>query len=175
MTRQRIHRRLPGCRIFQWRRCPPGVRLLITEGAIGKLSIDGSIIGGSNGGIGGTNLNNGIVFATSIGSAAIKGDLLSESTFLGAMSSASAFSDSIDSLNIQGTVSGSYIQAGFNLAGVATTADAQIGKVTVGGNWIASSLAAGINPVNSFYGDANDVIIAAATIHPSPRASTPPS
>lgn len=133
---------------------------LIAEGAIGKLTIEGSIVGGANNGIGGTNRNNGIVFAGSIGSVIVEGDLLSPNTFIGRNVIRISVLDSIGSLNIGGSVSGSFIQAGFNLAGAASNADAQIGKVTIGGNWIASSLAAGINPVNAFFGDANDVVIA---------------
>src|SRR5262249_50422626 len=35
-------------------------------------------------------------------------------------------------------------------------ADAQIGSVFVGGNWTASSIAAGVDPTNGSFGDADD-------------------
>ena len=46
-------------------------------------------------------------------------------------------------LNVHGLVSESSILAGYDLSGAAANPDAQIGTVTVKGNWVASNLVAG--------------------------------
>jgi hypothetical protein len=64
----------------------------------------------------------------------------------------------IKSVKVKGSVIGSQIIAGFYFltAGADGNADAQIGSITVGGDWIASSAAAGVNPSDSQFGDGND-------------------
>jgi hypothetical protein len=67
---------------------------------------------------------------------------------------------SIASIFVNGDVVDSQILAGYDVDGLATNADAQIGKVTVTGDWTASSLVAGIAAVNGQFGDTDDAAIA---------------
>ena len=63
----------------------------------------------------------------------------------------------IVSLTVLGCAEYAQIVAGVDTNGVAKNADAQIGAVSVVGDWIASSLAAGAVPTNPYFGDADDV------------------
>jgi hypothetical protein len=56
------------------------------------------------------------------------------------------------------------ILAGYEISLAGTNADAQIGAVTIGGDWIASSIVAGVQDdataaLNAFFGDADDTKI----------------
>jgi hypothetical protein len=62
----------------------------------------------------------------------------------------------IKSIKIGGRVEFANILGGFDSTGTAVNPHAQIGSITVGGAWVASSVSAGIAPVNSFFGDADD-------------------
>jgi hypothetical protein len=60
----------------------------------------------------------------------------------------------IKSIAILGSVDRAVIDAGFGF-----NADAQIGTVTIGGDWSRSSIAAGTNPVNNLFGGPDDAAI----------------
>ena len=62
----------------------------------------------------------------------------------------------IASLTVRGRVEFGLIRAGYTADGVPVNADAQIGKVSVGNDWIASSLVAGVVSGNTVFGDADD-------------------
>jgi hypothetical protein len=64
----------------------------------------------------------------------------------------------IASLTVGGRVESALIQAGVDLTGSSgRNADAQIGAVTVGGDWIASSIAAGATQgTDLYFGDGDD-------------------
>ncbi len=47
-------------------------------------------------------------------------------------------------ITVRGNVSGSHFLAGYDLSGTASNPDAQIGVVSVSGNWASSSIAAGV-------------------------------
>lgn len=68
----------------------------------------------------------------------------------------------IKSIKIGGLVKNSLIRAGFDHRETFGTpwenADGQIGAVTVGGDWIASSISAGFDPADSNYGDGDDIL-----------------
>jgi hypothetical protein len=69
----------------------------------------------------------------------------------------------IKSIKIGGRVEQSQILAGYDTVLVAKNADAQIGFVRVGGDWVASNLVAGaVTGSGGFFGDANDVEISGA-------------
>jgi hypothetical protein len=66
----------------------------------------------------------------------------------------------IDSLVIGGDVENARILVGYNRDEDPVNADARIGKVTVKGNWIASSLVAGIDDTTDDGFGRNDIVIA---------------
>jgi hypothetical protein len=143
----------------------------IRAGRIGSLFIGGSIIAGTNSGTG-TLIDSGAVRVDDdIGPIVVNGSLIGNTTnpvIITARGQAvpTATADvAIKSLTVSGRVELTDILAGYNAGGTpfAANADAQIGAVVVG-DWIASSLVAGVqddaNPTfNTFFGDGNDVKI----------------
>ena len=68
----------------------------------------------------------------------------------------------IAKLSVSGNVEGSRILAGYDRFGNASNGDAQIGSVTVNGEWAGSSLVAGVLDVNNDgFGGADDIVIPA--------------
>jgi hypothetical protein len=69
----------------------------------------------------------------------------------------------IASLSVKGSVSLANILAGYDTTGANTNSSAQTGAVSVGQNWIASNLVAGVangdSPFNVYYGNDNDQLI----------------
>src|SRR5262249_30194780 len=71
-----------------------------------------------------------------------------------------------------GRVEFAEIRAGVGFGGL-MNADAQIGTVSVGGDWIASSIAAGTTSgPNSYFGDADDVKMSGNFIKDVPTVSS---
>lgn len=126
------------------------------------MTLGGSLIAGTKNIQGFFTYNGAIVSAHDIGSLTIKGSVVGNSTnaaLIAAVGQAAppAGSDvAIGTIKITGRVEYGLIEAG--IFGEHTNADAQIGTVTVGGDWIASSLVAGTNAgVDGIYGTADDV------------------
>lgn len=126
---------------------------------IGTLVIGGSLIAGVNNTVGTFQNNGAIRVADDIGKARI-GNLIGNSTnpvILSARGRAapSATTDlAIGKLTVKGRVDFAQILAGFDPLGSAANADAQIGPVVVGGDWIASSIVAGALPGDDgFFGN----------------------
>ena len=126
-------------------------------GNIGDIFIGGSIISGTDGSAGpeGLNTNATIRAGGAIGSLTVGGDLVGNvspngdslviiSAF-GQETAAGATSDvAIGKITIGGRVEWAQIFAGYNRNLVPKNADAQIGRVWVGADWIASSIVAGV-------------------------------
>jgi hypothetical protein len=146
---------------------------------IASLYIGGSIIAGTESG-GGSLVDSGAVrVEDDIGPITIKGSLLgnvNNPVVISARGQATptATADvAIKSINIAGRVEFADILAGYDLSGIpaGVNADAQIGPVVVGGDWIASSLVAGVQDDatpdhDSFFGDADDQKITGGTDQP---------
>lgn len=120
----------------------------IFQGDLKKLRVTESVLGGVTLAVGGR-----------IGVAVIGGNLDQSSiTALGASKKGQTVA--IESLTIGGDVAASRILAGYNPAGIATNADASIGKVRVSGSWTASDLVAGVvDSTGDGFGQ-NDALIA---------------
>jgi hypothetical protein len=133
---------------------------------IGTLIVGGSLIAGvDTDPSAGVFKGNGAVHAADDIGTATLGNLIGNSSspaVLSARGSATptATSDvAIGKLTIRGRVELAQVLAGFNLSGAAVNADAQIGTVRVGGDWIASTIAAGVVAGNDGYfgnADANE-------------------
>jgi hypothetical protein len=65
----------------------------------------------------------------------------------------------IGQLSVKGGVTSAVIRAGAFLDS-SIDGDASIGSVTIGGNFTASSIVAGIDSTNAFFGDADDFVFA---------------
>lgn len=132
-----------------------------TGGRIGTVMIGGSMIAGldESATVGADLTKNASIRAQNdIGSVTIKGSMIGTSTPNGTtfatiaargqavVAQGSTKDVAIGSLNVSGRMEFARVLAGFNLDNGATglNGNAQIGKVTVGQDWIASSISAGI-------------------------------
>lgn len=122
--------------------------IVTNNGRIGTLTLGGSLIAGVDG-TSGTFLDNGAIRAADdIGTLTIKGSVVGNVTHAAQISARGqrtppAASDlAIRTLNVNGRVEYALIYAGADSFG-RTNADAQIGSVSVGGDWVASNLVAG--------------------------------
>jgi hypothetical protein len=133
---------------------------------IANLTIGGSLIAGTNNTTG-TYFNNGAVrVADDLGTVLIKGSIIGsvtnpvKITARGKLAPTATSDLAIGRLTVLGRVEFGLIVTGIAPDGAVLNADAQIGAVSVGGDWIASSLAAGAVGVNGFFGDNDDLKIA---------------
>lgn len=129
---------------------------MIEAGGISALSIGGSLISGIKNVAGDINL--GAIRVGELGALTVKGSIVGTDTDsflitaqgnLGAIPRANL---AIKSIDVSGNVTHATILAGYDTIGTTINGDggdnggsAQIGKVTVTGNWTASSLAAGVS------------------------------
>jgi hypothetical protein len=116
---------------------------------IASITIGGSLFAGVNM-TSGIFANNGAIRADDdIGAVLIKGSVLGNGTnkaIISARGSATptATTDvAIGSLRVLGRIELGNILAGFDAGGIARNADAQIGTVNIGGDWIGSNIVAG--------------------------------
>lgn len=133
---------------------------------IDHLTIGGSVIAGTDD-TSGTFWNNGVIrVSRQLGTVLIKGSLLGNVTnpviiSAGTYAATTKTPDLvIGSLRVLGHAEFTQILAGVGARpdDLTTYADAQIGTVKIGGDWVASSIAAGILPgPDGFYGNADDV------------------
>src|SRR5262249_9736483 len=104
----------------------------------------------------------------------IKGDIAGNAsnpaqiTAWGQKTASGATDVAIGSLRVLGNVQFALIRAGDTEFG--KNADAQIGSVFVGGNWTASSIAAGVDPTNGSFGDADDAKLSGDPVMSRDRA-----
>jgi hypothetical protein len=119
---------------------------------IASLVVSGSIISGSESG-GGTLINSGAVrVGADLGPITIKGSLIGNATnpvlitARGQDTPGATTDTAIKSLTVGGRVEFADILAGYNTADVpvGVNADARIGRVVIGTDWIASNLLAGV-------------------------------
>jgi hypothetical protein len=166
-----------------------GSGYIISQDRIGSIFIGGSIVSGTDGsgGAEGLTLNASIRVARVIGSLTVGGGLIGNVTpngdspviisaggRVGDVSGLGPSEVAIGKLSIGGRVEWARILAGYDVNLLPVNADAQIGPVTVGADWIASSMVAGAFNVgandapgggddNVNFGDFHDRLIAEAT------------
>ncbi len=128
--------------------------------SIKSLRVDGSIVGGGPG-------QTGVTAGTTIGKLVVgkdvrgAGDRPVRIVAAGVPAPATAAAAiTIGSVKVGGNVERALILAGWTADTVPVNPDVQIGKVTVTGDWTASTLAAGVNSLAGGFGDADDVAIA---------------
>ncbi len=135
----------------------------IRAGRLPSVTLGGSIVSGRALGAGAALVASGAIVADfDIGKLTIKGgvfgsvdvDALIAATGQPIVLPGATTDVAIKSISILGSVDRAVIDAGFGF-----NADAQIGTVTVGGDWSRSSIAAGTDPVNDLFGGAADTAI----------------
>jgi len=137
-------------------------------GRIGRVVIGGSIISGTDTSpLGALNRNATIRAGTNIGSLTVKGGLIGNKnpngdspiiiSALGEATPGELTNVAIGKVMIGGRVENARILAGYDVNLDPDNADAQIGSIVVGGDWIASSAVAGIDSgSDNRFGNAND-------------------
>jgi hypothetical protein len=128
----------------------------ISATIIGSIKVAGSVLSGF------TAQSGWISASESIGTVTIGGNLIGFPGVPVAITAATN-ADATDTVNlviksikIGGRVEFANILGGFDSTGAAVNPHAQIGSITVGGAWAASSVSAGIAPVDGFFGNSND-------------------
>jgi hypothetical protein len=121
-----------------------------------SVTVGGSVLSG-------TGSNSGQISSDrALGPVVIKGDVIGTSAhpvILAALSGPGKSSLAIQSVFVGGRVEFAEILAGFDDSLTPRDPDVQIGSVTVGGDWITSSISAGIDPKNGKLGDGDDQVI----------------
>ncbi len=146
--------------------------IILANGRIASAFIGGSIIAGVDNSTGGDlNMNAGVRAGFDIGALTVKGSLIGSATpngithavitAVGQQSPTATTDVAIGKIAIGGQVDLALIVAGRNTDLSPANGNAQIGPVTVGGDWIASSLGAGVrNTVDlTLLGNGHDSII----------------
>jgi hypothetical protein len=121
----------------------PASALILASEKIGNLSITGDLVG-SSGQIGGSIRSAGTIGAINIGGSIINAVI----SAFGQTSPKAPNDLAITSLTVGGRMDFAAILAGYDTSGNPESADAQIGNVTVHGDWINSYLLAGVEKTN---------------------------
>jgi hypothetical protein len=104
------------------------------------------------------------IFAGVLGPVTVGGDIVGTSvaraliSAVGEQATDGTKDLAIASIKVGGRVENADIRAGYS-ANTPVNADAQIGKVTVGGDWVKSNLVAGVSSADAVFGNSDDVII----------------
>ena len=118
---------------------------------IGSLVVGGSIVSGQVVGGGSLSRSGWVQAADDIGSITVRGSLLGNATYpvlitaRGQAAPTATRDMAIGSLRVGGRVEFADIGAGYSQNFRGRNADAQIGSIKVGGDWLASSVVVGLN------------------------------
>jgi hypothetical protein len=147
---------------------------ILSDVSTGKISIAGDLLAGSGGDAGGIGSNHdiaGVSIGGSIREGTIRvggklGPVMVKGSIIGTNSKPVVLSaaTSIASLKVGRRVEFASVLAGYDINGNAVSGDAQIGVVTVGGDWIASNLVCGATAgPDGVFGTSDDIEIAGET------------
>lgn len=147
---------------------------------IPSLTIGGSAVSGIDTTTGDFIHNGDIIATENIDTVLINGSIIGNATnpfVIQANSTSSSLA--LGRLTVKQDVQYALIQAGYVPTETSTmgeprpaNADAQIGTITVLGDWIASSVSAGVSPTNGFYGDGDDAKMAGVDVVDSPTVKS---
>jgi hypothetical protein len=145
-----------------------GSGAVISDGRIASATIGGSLIAGVDASIGALTKSGAIIAGDDIGPIRIGGSILGNSTNPARIIArgkevkpATGFDVAIASLTVRGDVRFAGILAGFDDDQNPANADASIGRVIVGRDWVASDLVAGAQDAGAAGFGAGDVLQAA--------------
>jgi hypothetical protein len=129
---------------------------------IRQVTIKGDILGGGGTGSGSISVDG------TLGVLTVGGTLVGTSTqpvvisAVGQIDLLNGAHRTISRVTVGGRVEFAQILAGISGDPVTVALNGLIGSVTVGGDWIASSISAGIDPKNGQFGDGDDLVFAQA-------------
>src|SRR4030095_1264732 len=150
-----------------------GTGVLVAQ-RIGKVTVGGSLLAGEDRSTDVLRVSGAIVAEDDLGRVTVKGSItgsiapdgtITDALIVGrgqaVVAAGSAINFAIKSLTAGGPVERAQVLGGYVFDGlgmlVASNPDAQIGKVTVGGNWTASSIAAGVRTgADNVFGTSDD-------------------
>jgi hypothetical protein len=133
-----------------------------------SVFVGGSIVAGTDSSSGTLRQSGSIRAADDLGPVVVKGSLVGNATnpvILSARGQAAQTSTdlAIAGVSVGGSVQNALILAGTDVDLNGVNGDAQIGAIKVGGDWIASSVSAGVSAGGDGFGNANDTLIAAGS------------
>ncbi len=117
------------------------------DGQLGSLLVGGSLLGGAgarSGSIRAGEILESLVVGGDIAGSAGRPVIISAAGI--PPGTATADATSLGQLRIGGSVTFAEILGGYDLAAIAVNGDAQIGRISVAGDWTASTVAAGVVP-----------------------------
>jgi hypothetical protein len=130
--------------------------IICGNGRIASVFIGGSIISGIDDSSGALADNASIRAGHDIGSLTVKGNIIGnltpngesrvEISAVGQKAQGTTTDLAIGTISVGGSVERADFAAGYDAADTPKNADAQVGAVTVGGDWVASNLIAGVVP-----------------------------
>jgi hypothetical protein len=133
---------------------------------IGSITVGGSLIAGA-----GNSVRGGAIVASEdIGSVVVKGGMLGNSSNHAVIFAHGLAENPVENnfaikrITIGGSVEQAWIFAGVDNNGVADNGNAQVGRVSVGGDWIASSMVSGCTSTDGIIGDNNDAAFGGGTM-----------
>jgi hypothetical protein len=128
-----------------------------SSGNLAAVTVGGSIFSGSG------PESGEITAGQALGAVVVKGNVVGTSlcpVLIAAVQSSPALGNlTIQSVLIGGRAEFADILGGFNFGGEPENAGVRIGRVTVGGDCIASNIVAGIDPTDGHFGDRSDQVI----------------
>ena len=137
---------------------------ILAKAAItGGVTVGGSVIAGEQSGGGALKFSGAIQAGDSLSTVTIAGAVLGNATtpvvISGVGQAVKTATDlAIKGVTIGGTVERALIQGGYDTDGLAANGDAQIGAIKVGGDLLATSIVAGIQSTDAFFGNFDKVI-----------------
>ena len=135
------------------------------ETRLTKVTIGGSIRSGAGLASGCIGASNGNIGSVAVGGGLFGSALHPVAIFARGQTSPSGPTDvAIGNVTVNGSVEFARILGGFASIDQVLNADAQIGSVKVGGDWVASSISAGIASGNAFFGDGDDELATGASV-----------
>ena len=146
-------------------------------GRIGSIFIGGSFITGTDtSAAGDLNSNGSIRVGDNLGLLQVQGSIVGNADSIATIVArgrevpTSTTDQAIGRIIVRGRVEYASVLAGYDRDLVGKNADAQIGSVRVGGDWIATSLVAGAGPgVDTRFGTADDILLSGPGVKDTAR------
>jgi hypothetical protein len=149
----------------------------VTARRVGRLTIGGSVVAGTNATTGFYRNNGAVRVEDDLGTVLVKGSLVGNPTNAAIISARgqsvpTATTDvAIGSLRVLGRVEFANILAGIDPVDTPMNADAQVGSVFVGGDWVSSSLSAGAGAgADGYFGNGDDIRLSGVGVRDAPTA-----